>query len=408
MLAYAVVLGMPDAMGIASNIKRFAKNAGKDRVLGKQLPAAYSEAANAPVNPRKAVFANPTSAQLPSSFGLIWRELERRGFDLEYRCLGKGSVDWGSYVRNCDELVRSAATAGLVFLDDASDVMSCLPLRPETRVAQLWHACGAFKRWGMATAGLGHGASAADIDRHPGYENLSLVSVSSPEVIPAYAEAMNLAGREDIIKPLGVSRTDVFFDPAFRSDARRQLDAAFPEAVGRKVVFYAPTFRGAPLSAQGPGELDIALLRERLGDGCALVVKHHPFVKQPPAIPPDCRGFAFDASSAGLPVNMLLCAADVLVTDYSSVIFEYALLDRPMAFFAPDLDEYNDGRSFFYPYEEMTPGPIVKATSELADALEAQLRGDFDRSGLAAFRERFMSACDGRSTERILAALLGE
>lgn len=387
-------------------LKKIAKRMGKDAVLGKKLPDAYLAAAAEPVRPGKVLFVSATSLEPPSSYDLIMPRLEQEaGMEVEFVSLRKGSVSWSDYVENCVRYVESAATAQLIFLDDASDVTSCLPLRPETRAIQLWHACGAFKKWGMATVGLEHGEDAGEIRRHPGYENLSLVSVSSPEVVWAYAEAMDLKGREDIIKPLGVSRTDVFFDESYRANARRKLTEHFPAADGKRVVLYAPTFRGTALGAKAPDELDIALLNEALGDGCTLAIRHHPFVKERPAIPQGCRRFAFDAGDAGMGINELMCAADMLVTDYSSVVFEYSLLGRPMAFFAPDIDDYGDWRGFFYPYEEMTPGPVVKTTADLSLTI-ARFLADFNPSEVDAFRARFMGACDGHSTDRILSAAL--
>lgn len=391
---------------MAGLVKQIVKRMGKDSVLGKRLPAAYRRAAEAPVRPGKVLFVSATSPVPPASFELVMPRIAARdGMEVEFVPLHKGEVSWQEYISNCERYVESAATAQLVFLDDASDVTSCLPLRPETRAIQLWHACGAFKRWGMATVGLEHGEDADEIRRHPGYENLSLVSVSSPEVVWAYAEAMDLKGREDIIRPLGVSRTDVFFDEGYREGARKRLAEAFPEAGVRKTVLYAPTFRGTALRARAPEGLEIPLLRDALDDGCALVVKHHPFVKERPAIPADCRGFAFDASDTGLGVNELMCAADMLVTDYSSVVFEYSLLGRPMAFFAPDIEDYGDWRGFFYPYDEMTPGPIVHTSADLALTVAQELAA-FDSSKVDAFRARFMSACDGHSTDRIIEAAL--
>ena len=122
------------------------------------------------------------------------------------------------------------------------------------------------------------------------------------------------------------------------------------------------------------------------------------FVKEPPAIPQDCGDFAFLATAAD-PTDSLLIAADAMVTDYSSVVFEYSLLGRLMAFFAYDLDDYNDWRGFYYDYDQMTPGPVVRTTAELADYLANA--GTFDRAQVDAFRDKFMSACDGHATERI-------
>jgi CDP-ribitol ribitolphosphotransferase len=75
-----------------------------------------------------------------------------------------------------------------------------------------------------------------------------------------------------------------------------------------------------------------------------------------------------------------------------------------MAFFSPDLDEYDDWRGFYYDYEELTPGPIFTETDALVDWV-ADVDERFDRDAMHAFRERFMCACDGHATERILDCL---
>ena len=106
-------------------------------------------------------------------------------------------------------------------------------------------------------------------------------------------------------------------------------------------------------------------------------------------------------------IEELLAVSDVCVTDYSSLVFEYSLMNRPMLFFAYDLDDYNDWRGFYFPYEEMTPGDVVRTTDELAThlrvILEADERGEAPwKEEVEAFRQRFMSACDGQATGRIL------
>ena len=90
---------------------------------------------------------------------------------------------------------------------------------------------------------------------------------------------------------------------------------------------------------------------------------------------------------------------------YSSVVFEYSLTLRPMCFFAYDLEEYGDWRGFYYPYEEMTPGPVVRTTREVADYAKATAE-TFDDAEIRVFRDKFMSACDGHATERIVQAVM--
>ena len=203
------------------------------------------------------------------------------------------------------------------------------------------------------------------------------------------------------VRATGLSRTDVFFDPAFLEAARERVCSRFP-LNGRRILLYAPTFRGRVAHAQGPDGLDISALAAGLRDQWVLLIKHHPFVKgnarQP--IPEDCKDFAFDVSDS-FTIEDLLCVSDLCITDYSSLIFEYSLFERPMVFFAYDLADYEDWRGFYYPYEELTPGPVLSTTEQLVDYIR-YVDERFDPEVVSAFREKFMSACDGHATERIL------
>ena len=101
--------------------------------------------------------------------------------------------------------------------------------------------------------------------------------------------------------------------------------------------------------------------------------------------------------------------SDVLLTDYSSAIYEFALLDRPMVFFAPDYEAYERERGFYFDYRTGVPGPIFETTAALATFLRA---GQFDLERVERFREASFDVADGRSSERltddlILPALAG-
>ena len=136
-----------------------------------------------------------------------------------------------------------------------------------------------------------------------------------------------------------------------------------------------------------------------------MLVKHHPFVRDLPEIPESSRRFAFDVSDE-LSIDVLLSVADACISDYSSLVFEYSLFEKPLIFFAFDKDEYDDWRGFYYDYEDMTPGPVFVDNDEMIEYL-CSIDERFDRERVAAFRARFMSACDGSATNRILDAVFG-
>lgn len=393
--------------GSPKNLSHRIKTLVKDMLFFRILPHAYRRAACAPIQVGKTIFLENKDEGISENFEVLYERLSRVStLTVMLVSLGETRVSLYRYLKNCLAFVKDMATAQYVFLNDASNVVSCVPLRPETTVVQLWHACGAFKKWGMSTADLIFGGSREDILRHPFYKNLSLVTVSSPEVAWAYEEAMVLQDEPGVVRPVGVSRTDVFFDEGYLAESQRKLLEMVPAAEGKRVVLYAPTFRGRVAHAEGPAALDIAAMKEALGTDTVLLIKHHPFVRELPPIPEDGRDFAFDVTREAA-INELICCADAVVSDYSSLVFEYSLFGRPMVFFAYDRDDYADWRGFYYDYEALTPGPVCTTTEEVIDALQAAAKG-FDPSEVEAFRDRFMSACDGHATDRIIGEVFGE
>lgn len=364
-------------------------------------PLIYKIYSRSPVNENAVLFIEYTHPYMTESFICLYDEL-KNGYSYDTECVfcmnNVGSR--GQQRKRMRKIIRKAAGAKYIFFNEGNDRFSRIKFRPETRVTQLWHGCGAFKRFGLSSADLKFGATREYMKTHPFYNGYQTVTVSSPEVVWAYEEAMGYTRESGAVKPLGISRTDVFFDEKFRKASYDMLYAAVPRAENRKVLVYAPTFRGNVNSAAAPNFLDIGRLYERLKDEWVLIIKQHPHVKNRPGIPEEYGAFAFDVSDS-IPINNLLCAADVCVSDYSSLVFEYSLLERPMLFLAPDLDEYFDWRGFYYDYYEMTPGPVVKTTDEIADFIDA-LPGSFDREKVISFRNKFMSSCDGHSTERII------
>ncbi len=396
------------AKHVKCTLKRPVRFVAKDWSFGMAFPHEYRKAsARCDVDRRKVLFVDTKSSTMPDAFWRMFAYLQDN-YSLDVKFIGLAQsehIGWIEYYRRCLDLCRNMADARTVFLADASDLVSCLPLRPETNVIQLWHACGAFKKWGMSTAALKFGCTKREIDRHPFYRNLSLVTVSSPEVEWAYREAMDLNDTPETVRAIGVSRTDRFFDPSFLKDAREEVASVVPEAAEKRTMLYAPTFRGHVSEAEGPDFIDWQALHDAVGDEWIVLVKHHPFVKNPPAIPRECSGFVFPVPD--IPTDRLLVTADALVTDYSSIIFEYSLMERPMAFLSPDIETYGDWRGFYYPFDEMTPGPTLGNTDDLA-AWMRSLDEAFNPFAIVSFRQKFMCSCDGHATERIAHEVFGD
>ncbi len=144
------------------------------------------------------------------------------------------------------------------------------------------------------------------------------------------------------------------------------------------------------------------MLADTLGDTHVLLVRLHPFVRSRTAIGPELEAFAIDVSDHP-DINELMLVSDVLVTDYSSAIYEFALLGRPMVFFAPDYEAYEAERGFYFDYRTGVPGPIFETTEALADYLRT---GDFDLGRVDRFRATSFDVADGRSAARVTDELI--
>ena len=115
-------------------------------------------------------------------------------------------------------------------------------------------------------------------------------------------------------------------------------------------------------------------------------------------MPSTLRGFVIDASDHP-DMNELMLVSDVLVTDYSSAMYEFALLERPIAFFAPDHAAYEGERGFYLDWPDDLPGPVFETTDGLAAWLRA---GAFDLDRVRAFRAAAFDVADGRATARFV------
>ncbi len=371
-----------------------------------KYPIYYRLRARCPVDARKVVFIENRFPTLTSSFALIHGRILR-----EYDCVVKDCFllekegTRREYDKRCMAMIREVANAKYVFVDDSSRVVGALPFRPETYLTQLWHACGAFKKWGFSNAEGKFGATHRQMRRYPYYAKYNLMTVSSEEVRWAYSEAFGLPPENDVVRATGVSRTDVFFDPAFRASAYETLYEKIPQARGKKVILYAPTFRGTVGRARPPKNLRQHVLFEQLGEGYVLIYKQHPSVKKKTFLNEALADKVFDMTQE-MSIEQLLTVSDVCVTDYSSVIFEYSLFARPILIYAFDYEEYTDWRGFYYPFAEFVPGPIVKNTQELADCIKNL--DHYDLQKVRDFCKKYMGACDGHATDRILDAVFGE
>jgi len=352
---------------------------------------AYWYGSHRKVNPNQIVFLSNRRTDLTGNFEFVYNVLKQdpkleMHFVLDVRDMKeisyKNAMKYGYY----------CATSKVILVDDYVAQLYKLPRREGTVMIQLWHACGAFKTFGYSRLGKPGGQKQTSAS----HRNYDYCIVSSREIAKFYAEGFGIS----LDKPVatGIPRTDIFFDQAYKEKVTSDFYAKYPKLKDKKIILFAPTFRGnGKLSGYYPVEkFDVAKLYEELGGEYAIIVKHHPFVQDRNVIPEKYQDAIIDLSMDS-ELNDLLFVTDLLITDYSSAIFEAALLDIPMLFFAFDLQRYIATRGFYYEFEEFVPGKIVASFGQAVTAIRKQ---DFETEKIESFKTRFFDDLDGKSTQR--------
>ncbi|MGQ5205597.1 teichoic acid poly(glycerol phosphate) polymerase [Bacillus subtilis] len=174
----------------------------------------------------------------------------------------------------------------------------------------------------------------------------------------------------------------------------------------KKVILYAPTWRDDQFYAKGRYKFDLDLdlhqLRQELGNEYIVILRMHYLVAENFDLGP-FEGFAYDFS-AYEDIRELYMVSDLLITDYSSVFFDFANLKRPMLFFVPDIETYRDKlRGFYFDFEKEAPGPLVKTTEETIEAIKQISSPDYKLPvSFGPFYDKFCYLESGRSSEKVV------
>ncbi|WP_395360579.1 CDP-glycerol glycerophosphotransferase family protein [Streptomyces sp. YH02] len=264
-----------------------------------------------------------------------------------------------------------------------------LTKRPGTTYIQTWHGT-ALKRMGFDEPHTKSRGLAAQASFQQALDRFDHFLIRGEHDRHTLARAFRL--RDEVLLPVGYPRNDSLVE-ARRAETRTGRRERGPLAAElgidpeKKILLYAPTFRAAPGGKVRAFEapFDIEEFADRFGDTYTLLIRTH--YLNSVSLPPSVRGRVVDVSRLH-DVTPLLALADGLITDYSSVMFDYGLLDRPMIFFAYDYDEYaQENRGTYFDLKEHAPGPVVATEDELFGVI-ANLPDEADTK-YAAARQRF-------------------
>ena len=348
------------------------------------------------IQPNKITFYSARSDEMQSNIKFVYDKIkDDKTLDIRFLSCTKLIKDMNN--KDINELLDACATSKVIILDEYTPQIHLINLKPQTKLIQLWHACGAFKTFGFSRLKKTEGP------KQSGKNNRSYdyAIVSSEFCKKFHSEAFGISTNNVIAT--GIPRTDVFFDEEHKEKVRNDFYNKYTHLKNKKVILFAPTFRGVlKEDAYYPMELfDIKEICENLGNEYAIIIKHHPYIKEKHYIPEEYVDRVIDLS-ADMNINDLLFVTDIVVTDYSSLVFEASILNLPMIFYAYDLKEYMETRDFYFDYKRDTPGKICYNLQSVIDTIKNE---DYNLERVIQFRDIFFDNLDGKSSERVVKLL---
>lgn len=322
---------------------------------------------------------------------LLFIEREARNHNPELKI-----VYYGKKNRNLIDMIKlywDFGNAKNIVLDDYYNPLYGANFNKNINVIQVWHACGAFKKFGFSALDcLDSNTLEFERKAHLHYTH---VLASSKNIVNEYSEAFGIDKKK--VLPIGVPRTDAFFDEDYKACVINNIKSKYQCLDGKKIILYAPTFRISPDRKKITDiRFDMKYWYENTDENTVLILKTHPSVSKGVSIPNKYADRILDLSKLEK-IEDLLIVADVLISDYSSLVFEFALMEKPIIFYAYDLEDYINERDFYYEYKEFIPGELVKTTQDIVKLIKED---KYDIDKIKIFRNKFFDEFDGKSCER--------
>ncbi|MEU8999048.1 bifunctional glycosyltransferase family 2 protein/CDP-glycerol:glycerophosphate glycerophosphotransferase [Streptomyces caniferus] len=355
---------------------RKAKELRKKVTSGDNKLRAYHEVfSRLPIKKRTVVFESHLGKQYSDSPRAIYEEMRRQGLEFEaiwsYAGSPKNFPKGVTLVRRWSLPYLKALAQAEFWVDNQSYPLK-LTKRPETTYIQTWHG-SALKNMGFDQPALKAQTRQQQAAQQRSLDRFDRFLIRSEHDVHTLARAFRL--KEKTLLRVGYPRNDALVrtrqrEAALGARERGPLAAQLGIPADKTVLLYAPTFRktgGRHARFELP--FDVERFADHFGDRYVLLVRSH--YLNHVVLPPTVEGRVIDVS-ARHDVTPLLELADGLITDYSSVMFDYALLDRPLVFFTYDYDEYvHEDRGTYFDLLEHAPGPVVRTEEDFHQAIKS-------------------------------------
>jgi len=335
------------------------------------------------------------AGQEAGNIGAIIRRLRERSLDGRLH-VSHSVMESGGDLRNAFLWARTAlqiAASDVVVLDGYTPVLGSLKLDRRTRLVQVWHSGLGFKAVGYCRFGK-QGSPHPYECCHRQYD---CAICDSPELAKVYEEVFGI--EPEAVIPTGLPRMEWPSDPARAAATREAFFSEYPGLRGKKLILFAPTYRGNGRkdAYYDYTAIDFGRLRGYCGEARAILVRMHHFIGESPPIA-GCSPEILDFS--GYPdISVLYQACDILITDYSSAYYEFAATGKPILFYTYDRIAYQATRGTHQDIKSTAPGKVCDTFDGLMAALEGE---DFEQEKTLEFRERHFGAQARDGADRVI------
>ena len=338
----------------------------------------------------KVVLISRNNTTTSIDFQLLNDEIKRQSPNTKVVILNHYMQSKLGHIRDILIEMFHLATSRACIIDSYVIAVSILRHKRRLVIVQIWHALGAIKQFGYMTLDkkAGHSSRIAEVMHM--HDNYTYITCGGATTIPVFQKTFNAS--PDIIKPIGEPRVDYLLDKRQTKQNQQRILAAYPQLKGKKVILYAPTFRRKH-------RIHPSKLIQQFSDSndYALIIKQHRLDKTQLAPHPNVIQIQQQFDSLEL-----LSVADYVITDYSAVTFEAALLRKPLYFWAYDYDTYDQECGFALDYQHDMPGLVTKSVSDIARAIK---RNRYPARKVANFAKKYIAVQDGTCTKQIVGLL---
>lgn len=290
------------------------------------------------------------------------------------------------------------ATSKYIFIDNYYGFLAGVKFKKSVTCTQLWHAAGAIKKFGLMDPTNETRSKRANARFLKVYNRFDRIVVGSEKLAEIYYKAF--AATDKKILRTGIPRTDLFYNEVQSQKKRQKMFDMLPNIRHKKVILYAPTYRESDLHCFEL-HLNVKDMVNQLGHEYIILLKLHPAVNGQYQLNEELSGRVIDCSGQ-FKINDLLFITDFLITDYSSIPFEFSILEKPMIFYPYDMESYKSERGFWEDYSEFVPGPVVYKTKEIIDVI---INHKFDYEKIREFKGKWNEYSRGHASESLVKEL---